>query len=547
MTRSARTFLLAATFLAAAAPCLAQDDGGRPTFEIEPDRRFGRGGVVRTIRAGRLRLDAVLHARFDAEGRIVVAGCRHLRSRGRIVESAPLVARLFPDGRLDAEFGEGGIATLALRGSPTGLDVDSQGRIVVSGGFGPSVLAVRLRSDGAFDRSFSGDGFLDASGTSVSSLRGVRAVPADDSLLAVAVRDDRTSAVVRIAQDGRLDPKYAGDGFADLSAFPLELAIDSQGRAVFATRRQDGVIRLAADGSRDAAFGAEGALRDAGGAPVDARAVLFDERERIVVHDSDQAVDPGLRRFLADGAPDSSFGDAGFVPTPAGGSTGEIASQTAMGASAKADRVVVASTIVFRDPGRDGTDGHGWRAQLLERAAPGRVATFVGRDPPRRGGFTRTVSTDVLVAPDGRAAYVVGLVETVRGHSRDEVPFVTRLDLARVTRRPAPDLVVEWAQEPRLDDRLELEGAFRARNVGRAASPGIDAAFFLSTDAALDGFDRPLFRAPIVRLAAGAARRFRMPEGLALGPDARGMRILVALQSAVADPSRRIAVSAPIE
>jgi uncharacterized delta-60 repeat protein len=560
MRKTVRATLLSATVLAAAAPCLAQDEGGRPTFRVDADRRFGRGGVVRTIRVGGVRMNQAGDARLDSDGRILIAGSQLVTSRRDDFHFVPLVARLLPNGRLDPSFGQGGVAALPSRGIAAGLSFDGRGRIVVGlwADGSARAAAARLEADGSLDPSFSEDGLFEPPPGEVLQMYWFRARPSDDSILAVVERPDRTQGLVRISADGTPDPDYAGDGFAELPKHPRDFEVDSRGRAVV-TAPVSGVVRFAADGSPDSAFGAGGRLADADGAAVFPTILFIDGRDRIVVHGETPDVvvqerfTPGLRRFLEDGAPDPTFGEDGFAPTPRGGAGGTV-SQTALGASAQTGRVVVASVLTYREAGTGRAEGSGWMARLFDRATPQRVATYVTRDPRPRRGTTRGFPRRVLVTEDGAAAYVVGADLTERGGDAWPAwkPFVVRLDLSRATRRAALGLAVEWVEGPRIVPgqvtQAAFEASFRVRNLGRGAAPAVRALVFLSSDDVLDATDRAFLDLPVPRLGAGATLVIALPhEGFGVEALQRGRRLVVALQSDTGDLRRRVAASPPIE
>ena len=122
------------------------------------DPGFGDGGTVR-VAVGRLGSAAGAMAR-DSRGRIVVGG-----SNGRGLG----LARLLPDGSLDSAFGNGGklLVPLGVDSSSIRLGdvaIGDRDRILIAAsadGRGlprPGLMALRLRADGAMDRSFGRSG-----------------------------------------------------------------------------------------------------------------------------------------------------------------------------------------------------------------------------------------------------------------------------------------------------------------------------------------------------------------------------------------------------
>lgn len=147
---------------------LAVDDDGvtlaRHLPDGRPDPAFGAAGVVTTSFGDDLGwaegVGLFVNAMaLQGDGSVVVAGSR-LDSN---VEQADVgVLRYRPDGSLDAAFGELGVATVDLSQSDLGASVAVQpdGKIVVSGrsyAGGGGLLLARLDPDGSLDAGF-GDG-----------------------------------------------------------------------------------------------------------------------------------------------------------------------------------------------------------------------------------------------------------------------------------------------------------------------------------------------------------------------------------------------------
>jgi uncharacterized delta-60 repeat protein len=166
-----------------------------------PDRGFGNGGLVE-IGFGRTLATARAVA-IDRRGRILLAGRAGL---------AAAVVRLLPDGRLDPHFGRHGrranLPTCLADGAKVALQ--ASGKILVAAS--PGTLArsrftslLRLRPNGALDRSFSRDG---------------------------VVRVRRAAELLSLFVSGRqivLATKrgFSGDGYgADLRAYRLDGGVD---------------------------------------------------------------------------------------------------------------------------------------------------------------------------------------------------------------------------------------------------------------------------------------------------------------------------------
>lgn len=128
----------------------------RPDGSLDP--RFGSGGILLPpLEAG----SAAYSLLVRREGTVLAGG---QRGRGDAV-----VMQLSADGRLDASFGEGGIATIEvgdeypLRGAVTALALQREGGILAGGwleaeSYGSGFMLARLLGDGRRDPAFADDG-----------------------------------------------------------------------------------------------------------------------------------------------------------------------------------------------------------------------------------------------------------------------------------------------------------------------------------------------------------------------------------------------------
>jgi uncharacterized delta-60 repeat protein len=234
------------------------------------DRGFGSRGVSH-VRAGRGFQTLSVLVRPD--GRLLVAGTLPAGSGLQLPELT--LVGLTPDGRLDASFGEGGVARPGIQGScgncgPVALAPD--GTIVATGNTGsvsPAVahdpnapasftwVVTRLTADGRPDPAFP---IRQVPGTAAGGSGGHGAAVAADGRITLLGRDAKRSAVVRLLPDGPADPSFAGGAPAALpDQLALNLALGDDGSVTALGLRS--VIRLRADGSSDAGFGDDGAVR----------------------------------------------------------------------------------------------------------------------------------------------------------------------------------------------------------------------------------------------------------------------------------------------
>ena len=240
---------IAATLIGGAAPAHATPGA--------LDRSFGHGGKTLTA----VDLDsgwdgASIQAAIAPNGDILVAAGARL-------------ARYLPEGRLDPNFGDGGLLKIELPGglgfSLGDLAVDPHGAAVVIGTAtddsaprsSSSAAFLRYRNDGSPDPSFGGDGVmltnfgLQASATDPSAPPVTATLGAVDSagrVIAVggALRpflycahgdiERRDELIARLTPDGQLDPTF-GDGGIRLFSPSLRMtgmALGEAGESTFA-------------------------------------------------------------------------------------------------------------------------------------------------------------------------------------------------------------------------------------------------------------------------------------------------------------------------
>jgi len=259
-----------------------------------PDPSFGDHGIaVIATATGTNALPAIWSLLPLHDGRVLAAG--NIGGFG--------VARLLADGRIDASFGAGGIATIAF--DDLGFEAmtafaiarDGDARILLAGAgaahagnaWGPSVgVAARLSVDGVLDTPFASGGRYVLAGSGASKRQ---------ATIFLGVASDATD---RVWLSGR----------ANLVPFSANYSALA--------------VRLAADGARDDTFGTAGivtANRHAGSDDNTGPAVLRDGRLTIGgICDPYAGADPALclLRIDADGHVDTGFGNAGWVSASLG-------------------------------------------------------------------------------------------------------------------------------------------------------------------------------------------------------------------------------------
>lgn len=220
------------------------------------------------------------------DGKILVAGYAFTNDGFDFV-----LARLLSDGSYDSAFNLTGRQRVAFGGSarPSAMRVDAQGRIVLAGvavtGSGESnsdMAVARLLPNGSLDASFSGDGratvAFDIGGVGAHNEDRAYAlalqpdgkiVLAGEADVSATASENMDYAIARLDGNGALDPTF-GTGGRVLVPFdrspggtdvPLAVSVDAgriivAGYAIQGTASVDvALVRLRADGSRDPTFG----------------------------------------------------------------------------------------------------------------------------------------------------------------------------------------------------------------------------------------------------------------------------------------------------
>lgn len=213
------------------------------------------------------------------DGKILAVGNAATQLHGGFPDQDFALVRYNVDGTLDNTFGSGGKVITPIgsgNDAATGVAIQSDGKILVSGLANDDFALVRYNANGTLDTTFGGKGAKGIITTHIS--RGSNDVPLDmklqtDGKILIAgvtfpSKGGSGIALVRYNADGSLDKSFDGDGIATLflpapvSGFSesTEVAIDSAtGKIVVATRMADGasivVAHFNTNGSLDKSFG----------------------------------------------------------------------------------------------------------------------------------------------------------------------------------------------------------------------------------------------------------------------------------------------------
>jgi uncharacterized delta-60 repeat protein len=251
------------------------------------DPGYGNGGVVLLSIGGSGGGDAVKILR---DGSILIAGAGKATTRAPLAFAA---VKLHPDGTLDKTFGNGGITTVQVgrEAVANALAVQRDGKIVL-GGIGAIAhnvfAAARLNPDGSVDQSF-GNG-------------GVATLPQDGAAWGMA-----------LAPDGRII--LAGEAsVGDNTLFDLltGLGLGVLSRTL-SNNRQYMVAALQPNGKPDTSFGNGGVVRFGIGSTSICTAIAVQPDGRIVVTGStfSHKLLVATVRLMPNGTFDQSFGTGG--------------------------------------------------------------------------------------------------------------------------------------------------------------------------------------------------------------------------------------------
>ena len=272
---------------------------------------------------------------LQPDGKIVVAG-------NTIVGGSYsfFAARIDETGSLDNSFGVNGASMFSIGTGQqffNDMAMQDDGKIVLVGGVLESdidLAIARLNTDGSLDNTFSFDGKLitDINGSDLAN--GVQ-IDTDGKIVVVG-ESDNESLLVRYNADGTLDNSFGVNGkvvheFSTTSNDELNcLVIDGDEKLVVAggsygaSFQEMLVARFNPDGSLDNTFSFDGSVHtDFFGSNDKAKAILIQPDGKILVAgDAHDGVDKiGMVRYDAYGALDNSFGTNGKVSTAVGSTT----------------------------------------------------------------------------------------------------------------------------------------------------------------------------------------------------------------------------------
>lgn len=309
----------------------------------QPDHSFGTAGSVRLVTGGKNYASAIA---LQPDGKILVAGNESYIQSGGNPPSAQLlsrafIARLNPDGSLDAGFGVNGMQSLGLLDAYVSkelyaISVLPDGKIIAAGTIiaaGQQMMLIRLNADGSYDPTFgtSSVGLYSIEAGKTASLWDMTVQDDGRILLAGTTEsaallppENMVFALARILADGTPDPTFgtqgrvmtqvsSGTGFITDIAHKVMVQPDGKIVLAGAAGSRLALARYLPNGAPDLAFGQGGAVIHAAHPPATG---LAWHNGRLYtcgsVSEEDQSLDISISAFTPDGNADLSFAPDGL-------------------------------------------------------------------------------------------------------------------------------------------------------------------------------------------------------------------------------------------
>ncbi len=249
----------------------------------KPDLTFGTNGSIAVpIGTGEDFGTAIIG---QPDGKILVAGSTETASGNW----AHGVIRLTQAGTLDPTFGTGGKLVFSVPAANGGytylfnnIVLQPDGKLLLAGnsteynGFGNTVFAVRVNTDGTLDQTFGAGGILNVSLGFANRVSGL-SVQSDGKILFTSVNQAEdlsvSTTIARFQPNGANDTSFGMNGRVFIprsqtnESFSADLIVQPNGKILVGgfsrsagQQNRFAVLRLNADGTRDTAFGINGVI-----------------------------------------------------------------------------------------------------------------------------------------------------------------------------------------------------------------------------------------------------------------------------------------------
>jgi uncharacterized delta-60 repeat protein len=320
---------------------------------VQPDDKILTSGTVNLGVSGtvfyvaRFTSTGALDTTFNSTGVATIdfaqpnqSGCKiALQSDGKIVLAGTViptgtsgdiaVARLNNDGSLDTTFDSDGkaifsISTLLERFKD--LDIAPDGKIVITDFLSGDYGLLRITTDGVFDTSFNGSGFLAIDFSNTTNQVSAASVQPDGKIIVVGTGTETGGAVfgfgvVRVNTNGTFDTTFSGDGklivpFSGSFSRPSDVEIQPNGSIVVAggvvvPSARMAITRVTSSGSLDTTFDTDGKVETDFSSVNDLELLPNGKISTLFPSSSGTA----LARFNSNGSFDSNFGNGGIIFT----------------------------------------------------------------------------------------------------------------------------------------------------------------------------------------------------------------------------------------
>ena len=316
--------------LLCAALCILAVEGLSQDGTLDP--AFGNGGIALSDPTPENdQGDAIA---LDPNGRIIVGGVV-----GGVSYSWGLLA-FAPDGTPDANFGNNGQVVLSFAGTDmvTDLAMQSDGRILATGHGNSSFRAARFLPDGSLDSNFAENGVAEIQFPLGGEISTSLATQPDGSVILVGNVDapnGHDPAMCRLLPDESLDPSFGNAGLiydhapgmstTQYTCWPTDVLTGPDGFILMCgytstwplSASNMFVSRYDAEGLPDSGFGTEGSVtfNISLFEEVAASIALLPDGKLLVAGYLDQegTLDAFLLRLNTDGSIDETFGTGGMV------------------------------------------------------------------------------------------------------------------------------------------------------------------------------------------------------------------------------------------
>lgn len=195
---------------------------------------------------------------MQSDGKILLAG---------FAESQGIVVRCMADGQIDTSFGSGGISSLQVGLSSTirGIDLQSNGKIVVGGFSNGQCMVARFQTNGTLDEGFADHGIA-LNNFSVYNVGLDLGIDKNDRVLLVGL-SDASAILCRYTANGLLDTSFGNQGVTrvDCGVGNVNaIAVQSDEKIIIAGFSDSNAMlaRVDTNGIFDKEFGVDGVLLD---------------------------------------------------------------------------------------------------------------------------------------------------------------------------------------------------------------------------------------------------------------------------------------------